>query len=256
MIRYRIFLFIWSLSLTAFAPSGLFGASPKKPVEEVELYFPSQIGSRWSYYGSIVDQIQRVETYLNTTTVSGTAVKNGVPVKVISESNQANNGPVESYFVFNESGITYYGSSTTTPFEKQIVPYKIIPFPIYPSMSYPQIDRRGISFGRDFDQDGKEETVDVIAKMNVLGFETISVPGGVFKQCLKLQGIMDLYITLSSSRKLVKMVDTTTNWFAPGVGLIKWIERTDFPSVNGGPAQSTVIIEELNTFSIEKTSLH
>jgi hypothetical protein len=232
------------------------GAQIQKSIDESLLYFPSKPGSRWSYYGSVVDQVQRVANYVNVTTISGTTIKNGVTVKIFSESNQANSGPADSFFVIDQTGITYYGSSPTTPFEKQIVPYRVVSFPISLHASYPQIDKRGLSFGRDLDEDGKDEQADVISQMNVLGFETVSVPGGVFNGCLKLEGVMNLYVTLSGSHKIVQMVDTTTNWFAPGVGLIKGTERTDFPSINGGPAQSTIITEELGSFSEENVTPH
>ena len=247
-----VFFFLFVSSFNPLWPlwgSISWGAQIQKPIDESLLYFPTETGSRWSYYGTVVDQIQRVANYVNVTTISGTTVKHGVTVKIFSETNQANSGPADSFFVIDQTGITYYGSSPTTTFEKQIVPYRIVPFPISLHSTYPQIDKRGLSFGRDLDEDGKDEQADVISQINVVGFETVSVPGGVFNGCLKLEGTMDLYVTLSESHKIVRMVDTTTNWFAPGVGLVKGTERTDFPSINGAPAQSTIIIEELGSFS-------
>jgi|SRR5579863_202169 len=234
----------------------VWGETPQKPIPDIALYFPNQPGSEWRYFGTVADQIQRVSNYVNVTTISGTTVKEGVEVQVFSETNQADNGPADSYFTMDKTGITYYGSTPTTPFEKQIVPYKIVPFPATLHQVYPQLDRRGLNFGRDLDDDGKPEQVDVIADIKVEDFETVSVPGGVFKGCLKLTGTMNLYITLSSSHKVVKMVDITTNWFAPGVGLIKGVERTDFPSVNGSAAQSTVITEEMESTSVGGNGAH
>lgn len=255
--RAHTFLFLMAVifaTIGSWAPS--WGEEPSAPLEEVDVYFPAEKGSRWSYYGSIIDKIQRVSSYNNVTTISGTAEKEGIRVKVFSETNQANKGPAESYFVINDSGITYYGSSPTSSFEKQIVPYKIIPFPIYLNTSYRQLNKRRLSFGQDIDEDGEEEKVDVVAKMNAVGLETVSVPAGVFHGCLKLKGVMQLYITLSGSDEVVLMVDTITNWFAPGVGLVKWVERTDFPSVNGLQPKSIMITEELESFALQEPSLH
>ena len=246
---------LWIYSFPGLPPPAE-AADPKGAVPNIELYFPSETGSEWRYLGTVVDQIQRVGNYVNVTTISGTTVKNGVQVQVFSETNQADNGPADSYFSIDQYGITYYGSSPTTTFEKQIVPYKIVSFPVYLHQNYPQLDKRGLNFGRDLDQDGTDEQVDVIADIAIDGLEPVSVPGGVFNGCLKMTGTMNLYITLSSSHKVVKMVDITTNWFAPGVGLVKGIERTDFPSINGSPAQSTEIIEELQSTSIGGKSRH
>jgi len=256
VLRWPIAFFFVLIMIYSFPECAAGAAEPKEAVPNIMLYFPSEVGTEWRYFGTVVEQIQRVGTYVNVTTISGTAVKNGVQVQVYSETNQADNGPADSYFSIDQSGITYYGSTPTTTFEKQIVPYKIISFPVFLHQQYPQLDKRGLNFGRDLDQDGTDETVDVIADISIDGLEAVSVPGGVFDRCLKMTGTMNLFITLSGSHKVVKMVDITTNWFAPGVGLVKGIERTDFPPINGSAAQSTEIIEELQSTSVGGKSRH
>ncbi|MDC4222750.1 MAG: hypothetical protein MPW15_00525 [Candidatus Manganitrophus sp.] len=108
-------------------------------------------------------------------------------MKIFTESNQADEGPAESYFFRDKEGISYFGGQPTTPFESQLVPYRVIRFPLILNKPFSQIDK-SISFGRDLDEDGKEETAVVQAEIVARGFETVSVPAGVFKDSLKLEG--------------------------------------------------------------------
>lgn len=224
-------------------------------IPQVERYFPDEVGMSWSYRGSVVDDVQRVGAYINTAAVKGTAEKKGAQVKIFTESNQADEGPAESYFVRDKEGISYYGGQPTTPFESQLVPYRVIRFPLSLNKPFSQIDK-SITFGRDLDEDGKEEGAVVQAEIVALGFETVSVPAGVFKDCLKLEGRMKIFITLSSNGKILLMTDKTTNWFAPDVGMVKGIEKTEFPSPDGSNPTGTIITEELSEFSNHRSSVH
>lgn len=225
------------------------------PIPQVERYFPDEVGMTWSYRGSVVDDVQRVGAYINTASVKGTAEKKGARVKIFTESNQADEGPAESYFLRDKDGITYYGGQPTTPFESQLVPYRVIRFPLILNKPFSQIDK-SINFGRDLDEDGKEEAAVVQAEIVAQGFETVSVPAGVFKDCLKLEGRMKIFITLSSNGKVLLMTDKTTNWFAPDVGMVKGIEKTEFPSPDGSNPTGTIITEELSEYSQDRSSVH
>lgn len=225
------------------------------PIPQVERYFPDEVGMSWSYRGSVVDDVQRVGAYINTAAVKGTAQKKGAQVKIFTESNQADEGPAESYFVRDAEGISYFGGQPTTPFESQLVPYRVIRFPLVLNKPFSQIDK-SISFGRDLDEDGTEEVAVVQAEIVALGFETVSVPAGVFKDSLKLEGRMKIFITLSSNGKVLLMTDKTTNWFAPDVGMVKGIEKTEFPSPDGSNPTGSIITEELSEYSTGRSSVH
>lgn len=226
------------------------------PIPNVERYFPDEIGLSWTFSGSVADQVQRVASYTNVATVKGTAEKNGVKVKVFSETNQANEGPTDSYFFRDRNGIVYYGGEPTTPFETQIVPYRVIRFPIALHQTYSQIQKNDISFGQDLDNDGQEEQAQVRAEITAASFETVAVPAGVFKDCLKLQGTLVVQVTLSRNQKVVQMIDKTTNWFAPGVGLVKGVEKIEYPSVDGSNPTGNIITEELTEYTQGKSSIH
>jgi hypothetical protein len=226
------------------------------PILNVERYFPDEVGLEWKFTGFIADQVQKVSTYTNVATVKGMTEKNGVKVKVFSETNQANEGPTESYFFRDPNGIVYHGGEPTTAFETQIVPYRVIRFPIALHQTFSQIQKNDISFGQDLDNDGKEEQARVVAEITAASFETVSVPAGVFKDCLKLQGTLVVQVTLSKNQKVVQMIDKTTNWFAPGVGMIKGIERIEYPAVDGSNPTGNIITEELTEYTKGNSSIH
>ncbi|HZR46188.1 MAG TPA: hypothetical protein VFA47_05770 [Candidatus Manganitrophaceae bacterium] len=226
------------------------------PIQNVERYFPDDIGLSWTFSGTVADQVQKVAAYTNVATVKGTAEKNGVQVKVFSETNQANEGPTDSYFFRDRNGIIYHGGEPMTPFEKQLVPYRVIRFPMVLHQTFSQIQKDNISFGQDLDNDGQDEQAQVRAEITAAGLETVAVPAGVFKDCLKLQGTLVVQVTLSKNQKVVQLIDKTTNWFAPGVGLIKGIERIEYPAVDGGNPTGNIITEELTEYSQGKSSVH
>ena len=226
------------------------------PIHDVERYFPDDVGLSWTFTGTVADQIQKVATYTNVATVKGTAEKNGVQVKVFSETNQANEGPTDSYFFRDKNGIVYHGGDPTTPFENQLVPYRVIRFPMALHQTFSQLQKNDISFGQDLDNDGQEEQAQVRAEITPASLETVSVPAGVFKDCLKLQGTLIVQVTLSSNRKVVQMIDKTTNWFAPGVGLIKGVEKIEYPVVDGSNPTGSIITEELTEYTKGKSSVH
>lgn len=248
MMRTFGFLFILLFGIS-------FARAEETAIPQVERYFPDEVGMSWSYRGSVVDDVQRVSSYLNTAAVKGTAEKKGKQVKIFTESNQADEGPAESYFVRDKDGISYFGGQPTTPFENQLVPYRVIQFPLILNKTFSQIDK-SITFARDLDEDGKDEQALVQAEIVALGFETVSVPAGVFKDSLKLEGRMKIFITLSSNGKVLLMTDQTTNWFAPDVGMVKGIEKTEFPSPDGSNPNGTIITEELSEFTKERSSVH
>lgn len=228
------------------------GIQEPRKIADIERYFPDNIGEHWTYRGIVVDQIRRVGDageYTNTATITGTTVKKGVTVKVFVESNQANNGPAESYFLKDKNGITYYGGNPTTTFETGITPYRVVPFPFEIGLSFRQLEKKGVNFGRDLDHDGKDETADVVAEIKFSRFETITVPAGTFKDSLRTEGLMDIAISLSKSGRVVHLIDRTTNWFAYQIGLIKGIERTEWPVIDAAPPRILTVTEELEEFA-------
>jgi hypothetical protein len=223
-------------------------------IREIARYFPDDVGRTWKYEGSVVDEVQRIASYTNIAKVEKSIERNGVEVMVFTETNQANHGSSMSFFSRNKRGIVYHGGEPTTSFELQLIPYQVIEFPMTLQHSYSQIEKRNVAFGLDLDHDGKDERADISAHIVAENFETVSVPAGVFKDSLKIVGTLVIRITLSGDQKVVQMIDQTINWFVMDIGLVKGIERTTFPRIEGFPKTDSIITELLSEyFKVEKS---
>ncbi len=224
-------------------------------IQDPDGYFPDAQGSRWKYRGEVIEgavqSIARKE-FFNVSTVKGSDTIKGVKVKVFHDTNPGNNGPSDSYYRRDAAGIVYYGSQPGTPLEKQLVPYQIVRFPLeYPS-SFQQFDRQGLSFGSDLDGDEKHERADVQASVSVIGKEAVAVPAGTYQDAVRIEAKMTMRIHLTGGRKTMVGTDTMTAWFARGVGLVKYVERQEIPSLTATRGRTTEITEELEEVEIKQ----
>jgi len=66
--------------------------------------------------------------------------------------------------------------------------------------------------------------------------ETVSVPAGTFKDCIKVVGTADLSLYLDGKQGFVSVPITTEEWYAPGVGLVKMTreEKLEADTMEGG----------------------
>ena len=215
---------------------------------ESERYFPDDIGLQWTYSGSVAEQIQRVSDYTNTAIVKGKTKKRGIPVVVFWESNQSNRGAVESYLSKDKEGITYFGGNPTTDFETQIVPYRVIQFPIVLGKTVLQIEKRNLTYDLDLDHDGVKEKADTRAEVAAVTVETVFTPAGTFRDTIKFQGTMTVWVTLSRDKRRVPIVATTVHWFAKDVGMVKQIEKLDFSEGIDGAPSGTIRTEILTEY--------
>ena len=108
---------------------------------------------------------------------------------------------------------------------------------------------------QDLDGDGINEYVDAFADVTIGSLETVAVLAGTFHNVLRLDGKMEINVTMSSSGEVVVTKDTLTSWFAPHVGLIKYIETINVPIMGDVTVRTTVVTEELEEFRIVSPSL-
>lgn len=218
-------------------------------------YFPDAQGSQWTYRGQVVEgTLQSIaqKEFLNVSVVKGSETIKGVQVKVFHDTNPGNNGPSDSYYRRDAAGIVYYGSQPGTPLEKQLVPYQIVRFPLMFPSSFQQFDRQGLNFGTDLDGDEKNERADVQATVAVIGTEAVAVPAGVYQDTIRIEARMTMRIHLTAGKKTMVGTDTMTAWFARGVGLVKYVERQEVPSLSASRGRTTEITEELEEVEIRK----
>tara|TARA_B100000315_G_C14585243_1_gene592655 strand:- start:3379 stop:4206 length:828 start_codon:yes stop_codon:yes gene_type:complete len=231
------------------------------PIANPESYFPARIGSVWHYQGTRHERkvqltATKTDVFMNSMTAIKELQKDGQRVIVFIETNPGNTGEeAESYYHVGNEGVIYHGSHPQEVFEQQLVPYPVVRFPLVEQQTLRQFDLKGGDFFQDADGDGVNEHVDAFAEITIGSLETLSVPAGVFQDVLRLEGKMELTITMSSNGEVRVIKDRLTSWFAPRVGLIKYIETIDVPVIGGVNMHTTVVTEELEEFRIAAPSI-
>ena len=73
--------------------------------------------------------------------------------------------------------------------------------------------------------------------------ETITVPAGEFKNCVKVVGSADLVLYVNPLRGYVSVPFTTEEWYAPGVGLVKMTreEKLQADTMEGGELKMELV---------------
>ena len=239
-----VILLMAIVSLVSFA-----GAKETAFFADSERYFPDDVGLQWTYSGSVAQQIQSVSDYTNTVVVKGNTKKMGVPVVIVWESNQSNRGQAESYLSRDKEGIVYYGGKPTTDFETQLIPFRAILFPIVLGQKNVQVEKGNLTYDLDLDNDGVQEKANAIAEVTAVALEAVATPAGTFHDTIKFQGTMTVWVTLSKDKKRVSIIGRTTHWFAKDVGLVKQIEKLEFPEGLKGVPSGTMTTEVLTEYS-------
>lgn len=227
-----------------------------KEIQNTEEYFPDEIGSVWRYQGrSRTDAVERISeaTFANEVSAIGTTNIKGETVKIFRETNQGNKGPSDGFFRRDKTGITYYGSQPTTPFEQQLIPYRVLAFPLVMEGTFRQLEKKGVDMQADLDGDGHHERADVVADVRVVAHAPVTVPAGTFPDAVQIDASMTIAITLTKSKRVVTSRDRITSWFARGVGLVKYVEEIETPPVLETRGEVTHVSEELESYTLKGT---
>lgn len=188
-------------------------------------YVPLAPNSTWSFHGTDTTTGQPPIPYSNTATISGTKSVGGVVATVLSETNPLNEGtPEESYYTKDGRGLTLHGNNDPTDVvTAQLVPHQTFRFPFGSGSTFEQINKKGLDSGEDLDRDGTNEQVDLVSIVTVKGFESVTVPAGIFSNCVKVETRATGTVIKSSDGAKVTEEATQTMWFAPGVGRVKLV---------------------------------
>lgn len=224
-----------------------------REVQNTEEYFPDGIGSVWQYVGHThTETIERIAdvAFQNEVSTIGTSNMHGVTVKIFRETNQGNKGASDGFFRRDKTGIVYYGSQPTTPFEQQLVPYRILNFPLMLGATFQQLNKTNVDMQADLDGDGHPEHGTVVANAQIVGYEPVTVPAGTFPDALRIDAVMTISVTLTKSGHLAVSQDRITSWFVRGVGLVKYVETIEAPRVLETRGEMTYMSEELESYTI------
>jgi hypothetical protein len=244
---------VWAIA--GAASSQATNSSPSaRTLENTEEYFPDSLGSVWEYVGyTHTEKIEHISqvTFKNEVTTIGTSNMNGVTVKIFRETNQGNKGPTDGFFRRDDTGIVYHGSRPTTPFEQQLVPYRILNFPLVLGMTFQQLNKTNVDMQADLDGDGQHERGNVVADARIVGYEPVTVGAGAFPEALRIDAVMTLSVTMSKTRHLAVSQDRISSWFVRGVGLVKYEEIIEAPPVLETRGAVTYLSEELESYTIK-----
>ena len=259
-MRQNAFIAVLVVGAVCVLPSAGLDAAGNNPVlkeiQNTEEYFPDEIGSVWRYRGrSRTDAVERVaeETFTNEVSAIGTTNIKGETVKIFRETNQGNKGLTDGFFRRDKTGITYYGSQPTTPFEQQLVPYRVLAFPLVMNGTFRQLEKRGVDMQVDLDGDGRHERADVVADVRVVAHTPVTVPAGTFNDAVQIDASMTIVISLTKDRRVITSRDRITNWFVRGVGLVKYVEEIEAPPVLETRGEVTYVSEELESYALKGT---
>lgn len=227
-----------------------------REIQKTEEYFPDEIGSVWRYKGrSRTDAVERVSevAFANEVSAIGTTNIKGETVKIFRETNQGNKGPTDGFFRRDKAGITYYGSQPTTPFEQQLIPYRVLVFPLVMEGTFRQLEKKGVDMQADLDGDSRHERADVVADVRVSAHTPVTVPAGTFSDALQIDASMTIVITLTKSGRVITSRDRITSWFVRGIGLVKYVEEIEAPPVLETRGEVTHVSEELESYTLKGT---
>lgn len=212
-------------------------------------YFPFASGMTWQYQGTVQNGGQTTN-YTDTVQITGQKVVNGVTTTVFHETNPnpANGDPAsDDYLVKDDQGVTDYGNTDTTDFvTPQVAPYREYAFPLGLNTSFQPINKAGVNWAQDIDGDGKPETATITATQTVSTFENVTVTAGAFHNTAKIVTNLVIFVVLSSDGTTVTDTNTISEWYAPGIGLVKStsVEQTTYQNVT----DTTTTTEELTNF--------
>jgi hypothetical protein len=188
---------------------------------DVDRYIPAALGDSWTY-----DAIDAGVQYTVTDTVISNQVIGTITNFVVRElSSDTTQLTRETTYFADPGGVTQVAVSPPDILERQVGAFRGLLFPVL-SGSFIAVDKFGLDFGEDLDGDGKNETADLRIVVTLAGFEAVDVPAGSFAQTAKYIYTAKTTVKATASDRSYVQTSTSTEWRAPGVGLVKQIGTT------------------------------
>lgn len=207
-------------------------------------FFPFDQGSIWRYRGTRVNIAGATTTYETTRLVSGqeAAPRNGVQSTAFSETNvEGGNRAEKTYEVKGASGITSHGNDDPNDaLTLQLAPFQSAHFPLTSGTTTTLVERAGLDWGADEDNDGSNERFNIKITQSVVGIESVTIPAGTFANSIRIES-KAVFIVNFSTGGSGTAIQTNTAWHAPGIGRVKEVVQVQ---IENDPIQ-TPISEEL-----------
>lgn len=197
--------------LTTFISAAVLPGQSSQTIGDIGNFFPYNQGNTWEYQKTRSGTGSSSQTYTNTHSISGVRPIHGIDALIFRESNPENDGAAEDHYILKTAnGIIVHGAEPTDEITPQIVPYQAIRFPLSESSKYVSLKKERITVSG--------LPVDLTIEVNVVGFESISVPSGTYANALKI--VTNQMATLAGDpAQTVK--GTETVWLVSKLGIVK-----------------------------------
>lgn len=187
---------------------------------DVSNHFPMAVGDRWVYHktGSDGTDTFKADYVAETRTVQGLSA-------AVSRRQDVASGQVEAgdeYYVKTGHGV-YSLSPDTSPASLVygLSRVEVLRFPLQPGTQHVSVDQTDLDFGSDLDGDGRNERLSARVQTTVEATESVTVSAGTFANAARVVTVVKETVTLSHNSQTLSGTITFTDWYAPGVGLVK-----------------------------------
>src|ERR1700693_1230340 len=213
-------------------------------------YFPLRIGNTWNYQRTEVkSNSPPIPPFIMTSTISGSKMVNMTQTFVNTEANYDNTGTSrESYWAKDKISYSEYGDSGTAfTLSPQLGSFINAIFPLQSNVTIGQFNYTGLDLGQDLDLDGVNETADIVYQAKIAAFETVSLQAGTFDNAVRVERVLTITVHYSRTNQNVVSGGPVTEWFAPGIGLIKSIQQIN--TTGQSQTNQETITDELISYS-------
>ena len=208
---------------------------------DMDNIFPAAAGDVWGYHVTAFETGQGALDVVETIRVTGTKPVSGYDASVFAYSS-TDGTQSEDYLLKTGAGVYYLGNSadgSSEPF-----PYALIQYPLTQGSTFSQLNRSGIDYGTDLDGDGRSESLSIASTVTVAGTESVTVESGTFANCIRIVTSTTQTVTGSRDGRQVTETGTISEWYAPGMGLVKRHMEL------GAPGWSRVVDYSLVSFMV------
>ncbi|MFA7403543.1 MAG: Ig-like domain-containing protein [Pelobacteraceae bacterium] len=188
---------------------------------DINNLFPLTIGNSWGYHVTSYGTGKQSTNYTESVKISGTKYIDNNAAYVLTSFNSDNlAASSEEYYVKNNAAIYYVGDNSIS-LSSSISPYPIFEFPVVQNGSFLQIKRSHLDYGSDLDGDGINEKIAINSNVTTTVNETVRVEVGMYQNCTRVVTSMTETLTSSRDNEQLTVNGTMSEWYAPGIGLVK-----------------------------------
>ena len=235
--QFGVRAWAWAMAmlLTGCGGGGSSTTSPvESPIEtagpgDAGHHFPMAVGDRWIYrkVNSDGTDALKADFVAETRTIQGHTA-------AVSRRQDVASGQIEDgdeYYVKTGHGV-YSLSPDTSPASLAygLSRVEVLRFPLQPGTRHVPVDQADLDLGVDLDGDGRSERLSARVQSTVEATESVTVTAGTFANAARVVTVLKETVTLSRNSQTLSGTVTFTDWYAPGVGLVRNRQVSVYPN--------------------------